>query len=50
MWYVCDDEFGLAFSDGFATEAEAEAAIPEFEAWMHEHNMEQDFIVLFIEG
>lgn len=51
MWYVCDDEFGLAFSEGFATEAEAEAELPKLQAWLREeHNIEQDFIVLFIEG
>lgn len=50
MWYICDDEFGFAFSEGYATEAAAEAAVPELKALMHEHHMEQDFIVLFIEG
>lgn len=51
MWYVCDDEFGLAFSEGYATEAEAEAELPKLQAWLREeHNVEQGFVVLFIEG
>lgn len=51
MWYVCDDEFGFAFSEGVATEAEAEAELVKIKDWSDkEFHDDQNFVVLFIEG
>ena len=51
MWYVCDKEFWLAFSQGYATEAEASKELIRIkEFFLKEFNKEIEFITLFIEG
>ena len=51
MWYVCDNDFEFAFSEGFATKEEAEMELPKLQRRLkEEYNLDQNFIVLFIEG